>query len=84
MAGRLQDRLDRMKAGFERTAAPENLEIMHRVTGDLCRSGIMESVVRAGQTAPGFTLDDSRGRSVNLENELSKGPVILTFYRGDW
>jgi hypothetical protein len=84
MAGRLQDRLDRMKAGFEKTAPPENLEIMHRVTGDLRRSGIMDSVARAGQAAPGFTLDDSRGRPVGLALQLSRGPVILTFYRGVW
>lgn len=84
MAGKLQDRLDRMKAGFEKTAAPGNLEIMHRVTGDLHRSGIMDSVFRAGQVAPDFNLDDSRGRPVGLARQLSQGPVILTFYRGDW
>lgn len=84
MAGKLQDRLDRMKAGFEKTAAPQNLEIMHRVTGDLHRSGILDSVARAGQIAPDFNLDDSHGRPVGLASRLARGPVILTFYRGDW
>jgi hypothetical protein len=73
-----------MKAGFEKTAPPENVALMHRVTRDLRASGIMDSVVRAGQVAPGFTLDDSQGRSVALAEQLSRGPVILTFYRGDW
>ncbi|UGB30980.1 MULTISPECIES: peroxiredoxin-like family protein [Bacillales] len=38
----------------------------------------------AGQTAPNFTLPSANGEAVTLYDELKKGPVILTFYRGAW
>ncbi|MEO1052661.1 MAG: peroxiredoxin family protein [Bacteroidota bacterium] len=35
-------------------------------------------------TAPDFTLPDMIGGAVNLYDELKKGPVILSFFRGEW
>jgi peroxiredoxin len=37
-----------------------------------------------GDQAPDFTLTDALGESVALSALLTKGPVILTFYRGEW
>ncbi|WP_418037606.1 peroxiredoxin-like family protein [Paenibacillus xylanilyticus] len=37
-----------------------------------------------GQKAKDFTLKNALGETVNLFDELSKGPVVLTFYRGGW
>ncbi len=37
-----------------------------------------------GDKAPNFCLSNTDGKQVCLENYLSKGPVILSFYRGDW
>jgi len=37
-----------------------------------------------GQKAKDFTLKNALGEMVNLYDELSKGPVVLTFYRGGW
>lgn len=37
-----------------------------------------------GQKAKDFTLKNAVGEEVNLYEELSKGPVVLTFYRGGW
>lgn len=37
-----------------------------------------------GQKAKDFTLKNALGETVNLYDELSKGPVVLTFYRGGW
>lgn len=39
---------------------------------------------QAGQKAKDFTLKNALGETVNLYDELSKGPVVLTFYRGGW
>jgi peroxiredoxin len=38
----------------------------------------------AGARAPLFTLADTHGRPVALENLLSMGPVVLHFFRGAW
>lgn len=40
--------------------------------------------LQEGQKAKDFTLNNSLGQPVNLYDELSQGPVVLTFYRGGW
>ena len=62
----LQARLDRIRTSFEKDAPPEVLEVMHRATAGLRESGVMDRVIRDGQRAPGFTLDDSQGRPTSL------------------
>jgi AhpC/TSA family len=37
-----------------------------------------------GETAPDFTLPNQRGDAVRLADRLSRGPVVLSFYRGVW
>ncbi|OMF30104.1 alkyl hydroperoxide reductase [Paenibacillus sp. FSL H8-0548] len=37
-----------------------------------------------GGKAKDFELKDTFGRGISLYEELSKGPVVLTFYRGGW
>ena len=37
-----------------------------------------------GDKAPNFTLPTIEGEQVTLYNELEKGSVFLTFYRGAW
>jgi peroxiredoxin len=32
----------------------------------------------------GFTLPDTQGRAVALAGLLVRGPVVVSFYRGDW
>ena len=40
--------------------------------------------LRAGKSAPDFTLFNAFGRRVKLSDQLKKGPVVLAFYRGAW
>ena len=80
----LQQRLDRIRQGFEKQAPPEALTIMHRVSDDLCKTGIVDRALKEGQTAPSFGLEDSHGSRVTLKSLLERGPAILTFFRGHW
>ena len=80
----LQQRLDRIRQGFEKQAPPEAVALMHRVTNDLRNSGIMDRVLKEGQTAPAFELENSHGSHVSLSGLLELGPVVLTFFRGHW
>jgi hypothetical protein len=80
----LQEKLNNLKANFEKSAPKETLEIMHRATGDLSNSGIMEGVVKTGDTAPEFELKDNDEKVIRLKDFLVKGPVVLSFYRGKW
>ncbi|WP_405570885.1 peroxiredoxin-like family protein [Winogradskyella sp. Asnod2-B02-A] len=40
--------------------------------------------LKVGQKAPSFELPNPEGKSISLESLLEKGPVVVTFYRGDW
>jgi hypothetical protein len=40
--------------------------------------------LQMGEKAPDFTLPDALGQPVTLYESLTKGPVVLTFYRGNW
>ena len=46
--------------------------------------GIVEGAKQVGNIAPDFTLKNATGKEVTLSEELKKGPVVLTWYRGGW
>ena len=80
----LQEKLNNLKANFEKSAPKEALSIMHRTTSDLITSGIMDQVVKIGDKAPDFELKDNVGKVIRLKDFLTKGQVVISFYRGKW
>lgn len=40
--------------------------------------------LKAGHKAPNFRLKNAFGNTIELSQELEKGPVVLVFYRGAW
>lgn len=44
----------------------------------------MGKVPSAGELAPEFELPDSTGAPQRLAELVSRGPVVLLFYRGHW
>ncbi|RXG20275.1 peroxiredoxin-like family protein [Leeuwenhoekiella aequorea] len=40
--------------------------------------------IQTSQQAPHFELPDQEGKQILLDDLLAKGPVVITFYRGDW
>jgi len=64
--------------------APGQGEVMAKALTDLTASGVLDRAIKAGDKAPDFTLPDALGNMVSLYEELQKGPVILTWYRGSW
>jgi peroxiredoxin len=41
-------------------------------------------IVKAGEDAPLFSLENALGKYVGLADLLEQGPVVLVFYRGGW
>lgn len=80
----LQKKLDEYKKSFLETAPPEAVEIVKRATQDLKNSGILDKVLQAGESAPDFSLPDVNGNLVELKGLLAEGPVVISFYRGQW
>ena len=81
----LQDRLDAFKTDFESNKAlPEIVVVMRRATQELIDSGQADRALKAGARAPEFSLPDAKGKLVHSADLLSRGPLVLTFYRGIW
>ncbi len=43
-----------------------------------------ENAIKIEQKAPNFELPNPEGKSISLDVLLEKGPVVITFYRGNW
>lgn len=85
----LQAKLDAFKADFEAGKPPYSvphavIETMHRATAELIASGAAARALKAGDTAPDFTLADPDGMLVSSADLLAKGPLVVSFYRGVW
>ena len=53
-------------------------------TARVARSGIAAHALAVGAQAPTFSLPAATGNVVRLADLLERGPVVLTFYRGEW
>ena len=80
----LQEKLNAYKEGMVKKAPKEALDIMHRATEDLRNSAIMEGIIKVGDRAPEFELQDAAEKRIRLKDLLSEGPLVLSFYRGKW
>ncbi|EHK47148.1 hypothetical protein TRIATDRAFT_291343 [Trichoderma atroviride IMI 206040] len=44
----------------------------------------INSTIQVGASLPAFKLPNALGNEVTSDSLLAKGPVLITFYRGDW
>jgi peroxiredoxin len=73
--------LRKQRADAPRTRASE---IGERTIRDLIASGTGSQAAKPGEVAPRFVLPNHNGALVALDDLLKKGPVVLSFYRGEW
>jgi peroxiredoxin len=57
---------------------------MTRAGMELAASGFAHHALKAGDSAADFRLPDARSVYVQLRDLLTKGPVVVRFYRGGW
>lgn len=67
------------ESGKPRDTLAQVKKILHRMQLEGVAPGIP-----IGSRAPGFCLNDSDENPVCLDDLLGKGPVVISFYRGDW
>ncbi len=80
----LKSKIEAYKEGFKAKVPKEAQELMHNATQELQNSAQLRNTVKVGDVAPDFTLKNSRSEDVALSDLLSRGPVVLSFYRGRW
>ena len=78
---------DEIRAFNEKTLAgipQETINLMVRATEELAASGIVSRALAKGDTMPSFSLPDLHGRIVTSADMLTRGPQVISFYRGSW
>ena len=81
----LQGKLDALRFEFDNNLAPPAaVEALHRSVDELIASGAQDRALKTGDRAPEFILPDADGHPVSSGMLLSKGPLVVTFYRGVW
>lgn len=60
-----------------------SMAVLNRSTEEI-RQRIARRALQPGDVAPNFRLKDAHGASMELDELLSSGPVVLNFYRGQW
>ena len=80
----LQDALSAKRAAFEASASEEKKRIYGEGIAAVENSGTLRTAKQVGDTAAFFKLPNASGTPVELQQMLSNGPVVLTWYRGGW
>ncbi len=80
----LKKQLEEFNKNASQKIPPEVQQIMHNSLQRLEESHITDNTKKAGDRASDFTLPNAKGDEVSLNNLLDEGPVVLSFYRGNW
>lgn len=80
----LQAKLDAHKAGFVAQVPSEALAVMQRAGEELAASGILDRVLKVGEPAPEFALENAAGKQFDLSTLVANGPLVVNFFRGRW
>ncbi len=80
----LNGQIQNLIHNFRETLPPELTAILEQGAGEISAMPIVENALNIGEKAPAFTLKNYNGDVRNLHDYLSKGPLVLTFYRGLW
>lgn len=80
----LQEQLQETQNNFEEVASAEVYATMLGATEELIKSGITDKAPKEGSVLPNFVLPNQNKQERTLDELLSDGNVVLTFYRGGW
>jgi peroxiredoxin len=64
---------------------PADARAVHaRVIADLKQQGLAANSLPVGAKAPGFSISDHNDKQASLADLLSRGRLVICFYRGRW
>ena len=80
----LQQQIEVFLAQTAGQLPPELMNNFYRSIETLVQTDIAKRSLKVGDKAPNFTLPDTFDKQVTLSELLQHGPVVVTFYRGEW
>ena len=80
----LQMEINELNAGLSQQLPAEMLQMIDDGIAAIVATGVEEKLIQVGSEAPDFTLGNATGGEVSLAALRHRGPVVLSFYRGNW
>jgi peroxiredoxin len=80
----LREILTERKQKIAQYVPAATLEVHAQVVAELKAKGLAANSLALGAKAPSFTLPDHNGKPVPSADLLSKGRVVICFFRGRW
>ena len=80
----LKAQIDAYNVQKEAKLPADVLALMDTTNEELIAQHIKDNALQVGAKVDNFTLANHSGESIELNDLLNKGPVIISFYRGGW
>lgn len=80
----MTEQMARLREAAGTRMPPEALKIAHDFTKKLVASGLAERAKGVGDRAPDFELENALGETVVSRDLRARGPLVVSFYRGNW
>ena len=80
----LKVQLNGARRTFKAEATPDLAEAIRASVAANSESDLVDRAMKAGDYAPGFRLPDRQTKAFDLNDHLARGPVVVSFYGGDW
>ena len=81
---KLATQLQEVTANFKQQVPAEVFNTIVSAAEALTRSHAFDAALKVGDRMPSFDLPDATGKRVRSGDLLLRGPLLLTFYRGEW
>ena len=80
----LQMEINELNASLRQQLPPEMMQLIDDGIAAIVATGVEEKLITVGTEAPDFTLGNATGGEVSLSSLRRRGPVVLSFNRGNW
>lgn len=80
----LHDEMHALMGELGKKVPAEMMDKVGAFIGRLANDRVTRNVRKVGDVAPAFALQSASGHTVALAHLLAKGPVVVSFYRGEW
>jgi peroxiredoxin len=80
----LASQLSAVYDGFQKNAPGPVIQSINPANSDFEAAFKNHNTIKVGDKLPPFALSDARRKEVTSDDLLKKGPLLITFYRGEW
>ena len=80
----LAPQLSAVYDNFQKNAPAQISQTINTANSDFEHAFKNQSIIKVGDKLPSFTLSDALGKEVTSNELLNNGPLLISFYRGEW